>query len=87
MRLKGKTALITGCNRGIGKAMAEKFASEGANLICAIRKENPAFKEETDKWVSQYGVSVDFVYFDLSDEDSIKATFKSCKKEHGRLTS
>lgn len=80
-RLTGKTALITGCNRGIGKAMAEKFASEGANLICAIRKENPAFKEETDKWASQYGVSVDFVYFDLTEEDSIKAVFKDLNKE------
>ena len=81
MRLKGKTALITGCNRGIGKAMAEKFASEGANLICAIRKENPAFKEETEKWAKQYDISVDFVYFDLTDEESIKVAFKELQKE------
>lgn len=80
-RLTGKTALITGCNRGIGKAIVEKFASEGANLICAIRKENPTFKEETDKWVSQYGVNIDFVYFDLNDEESIKAAFKELQKE------
>ena len=80
-RLSDKTALITGCNRGIGKAIAEKFASEGANLICAIRKENPAFKEETDKWISQYGINVDFVYFDLTDEDCMKAVFKELQKE------
>ena len=72
-RLEGKTALITGCNRGLGKAIAEKFASEGANLICAIRKENPEFKAETDVWAKKYGVTVDFVYFDLADEESIKA--------------
>lgn len=80
-KLTGKTALITGCNRGIGKAMVEKFASEGANLICAIRKENLAFKEETDKWASQYGVNIDFIYFDLTDEESIKAAFKDLQKE------
>lgn len=80
-RLSGKTALITGCNRGIGKAMAEKFASEGANLICAIRKENPAFKVETESWTAQYGVTVDFVYFDLTDDDSIKLSFKELNKE------
>ena len=71
-KLLGKTALITGCNRGIGKAIAEKFASEGANLICAIRKENPEFKAETDTWAAKYGVKIDFVYFDLTDEDAIK---------------
>lgn len=80
-RLTGKTALITGCNRGIGKAMVEKFASEGAGIICAIRKENPLFKGETDKWASQYGVNIDFVFFDLTDEESIKAAFKDLQRE------
>ena len=81
MRLLGKTALITGCNRGIGKAIAEKFASEGADLICAIRKENPEFKAETDVWVEKYAVIVSIVYFDLTDEDSIKVAFKEMQKE------
>ncbi len=80
-RLTGKTALITGCNRGIGKAMAEKFASEGADLICAIRKENSVFQVETETWAVKYGVKIDFVYFDLTDEDGIKAAFKELSKE------
>lgn len=80
-RLTGKTALITGCNRGIGKAISEKFASEGANLICAIRKENPAFESETAIWVKKYGVNIDFVYFDLIDEEAIKVAFKGLQKE------
>ena len=81
MRLLGKTAMITGCNRGIGKAMAQKFASEGANLICAIRRENLEYKAETDVWAEKYGVKIDFVYFDLTDEDGIKAAFKELNKE------
>ena len=81
MRLIGKTAMITGCNRGIGKAMAQKFASEGANLICAIRRENLEYKAETDVWAEKYGVKIDFVYFDLTDEDGIKAAFKELNKE------
>ena len=80
-RLTGKTAMITGCNRGIGKAVAEKFASEGANLICAIRKENPEFKSVVDSWNAKYGVDISFVYFDLTDEDGIKAVFKELSKE------
>ena len=80
-RLSDKTALITGCNRGIGKAIAEKFASEGANLICAIRKENTAFQAETDAWAAKYGISVGFIYFDLTDEESVKAAFRELSKE------
>jgi 3-oxoacyl-[acyl-carrier protein] reductase len=80
-RLAGKTALITGCNRGIGKAIAEKFAAEGANLICAIRKENPAFQEETRLWSERNGVAVDFVYFDLADEVEVKSVMQSLVKE------
>lgn len=80
-RLSGKTALITGCNRGIGKATVAKFASEGANVICAIRKENPDFKEYTDSLAAKYCVLIEHVYFDLNDEESIKETIKSLSKE------
>lgn len=80
-RLSGKTALVTGCNRGIGKAIAERFASEGANLVCAIRKDNPEFRTETGAWAEKYGVDIDFIYFDLADEESIKTAFKEFGKE------
>lgn len=80
-KLQGKTALITGCNRGIGKATVEVFAAEGANIICAIRKENPEFKEFTDSLESKYGVSIEHRYFDLSNEESIKALVKGLTQE------
>lgn len=79
-RLTGKTAMITGCNRGIGKAIAKKLAIEGANIICAIRKENPEFIAETEEWHAKYGITIDFVYFDLSDEEGIKTAFKELNK-------
>lgn len=79
-RLSGKTALITGCNRGIGRATVEKFAKEGANVICAVRKENPEFKQFTDTLASQFCVSIEHVYFDLNDEESIKETIKILSK-------
>jgi len=80
-RLNGQTALITGCNRGIGKAIAEKFAQEGANLICAVRNEYPDFLAETDTWIKKYDISIDFIIFDLTNEDSIKTAITNLQKE------
>ena len=53
--LEGKTALITGAARGIGKAIALKFASEGANVAFTdlVMDENG---QETEKEIMAYGV-------------------------------
>lgn len=80
-RLEGKTALITGCNRGIGKAIVQKFVSDGANVICAIRKENLEFKAFTDGLAQKYSVTIDYIYFDLTDEDAIKSSIRELGKQ------
>ena len=50
--LEGKTALITGAARGIGKAIALKFAAEGANIAFT----DLAVNEETEQEIAALGV-------------------------------
>lgn len=80
-RLIGKTALITGCNRGIGKAILEALVRNGANVICANRSDTEEFREYIRKLSFDYKVSIETVYIDLTDEESIKLVFKDINKQ------
>ena len=44
--LQGKTAIVTGANRGIGRAVVERFANEGAKIWACARKSNSEFERE-----------------------------------------
>ncbi len=55
--LEGKTALVTGAARGIGKALALRFAQEGANIAFTDLEINDAAKE-TEKEIAALGVKV-----------------------------
>lgn len=78
--LSSKTALITGCNRGIGKAILEKLASLGCNVICATRNQTPEFEEFTLELSTKFDVSIQHIYFDLNDEESIKTSLNQLIK-------
>ena len=43
--LKNKNVIITGCNRGIGKASLEGFSKNGANIFACVRSETKEFKK------------------------------------------
>ncbi|MCS5623376.1 MAG: SDR family oxidoreductase, partial [Candidatus Marinimicrobia bacterium] len=43
MLLKDKCAVVTGCNRGIGKSVLETFASNGADVWACVRSESEDF--------------------------------------------
>lgn len=74
--MKGKYALITGSNRGLGKAFMEELASSGVNIWAHARKETPDFLQLLDILRNKYGVEVNPVYFDMTDEDGMKAAIK-----------
>ena len=82
--LKGKSAIITGASRGIGKAIAIKFAKEGANIVINYRNnEEEALKVKEE--LEQLGVKTLIVKADISDLKQAENLIKQAKKEFGQV--
>ena len=79
--LKGKNAIITGANRGIGYATLELFAKEGCNIWACIRKPNTEFEQQIAIVSQSHNVWIKPIYFDLSSEEEIKAGIKRIGSE------
>ena len=79
--LKGKNAVITGARTGIGRATVEKLASEGVNIWACAHRENEDFKNDMERLAQVHGVWIEPVYFDLEDEEAVKAALKGIIKE------
>ncbi|MFM9973810.1 MAG: SDR family oxidoreductase [Beijerinckiaceae bacterium] len=73
--LTGKTALITGSSRGLGRSMAEGFAAAGARVI--INGTNAGRVDEAVVAMHAAGMSVEGAVFDITDEAAITAAFDS----------
>lgn len=71
-RLRGKTAFITGASRGIGRAIADAYAAEGASLVLNARDSGrlAAVAEEITK---DYGVEVRTAAGDITDREAVRA--------------
>src|SRR6266851_6268809 len=82
-RLTGKIALITGASRGIGAAVAERFAREGAHLVLAARTVGGL--EEVDDAVRAAGGSATLVPLDLRDFVKIDELAAALFDRYGRL--
>lgn len=73
MLLQGKTAVITGANRGIGRTVLETFAANGCRLFACLRTLSPEALADFEALQAKYGVTVTPVQIDLADEESVKA--------------
>jgi NAD(P)-dependent dehydrogenase (short-subunit alcohol dehydrogenase family) len=82
-RLAGKIALITGASRGLGAAIAESFAREGAHLVLTGRTVGGL--EEADDRVRAAGGSATLVPFDLRDFLKIDELAAALYERYGRL--
>lgn len=85
MLLQQKTAIITGCNRGIGKAILETFAENGANIFACVRKESDEFSDVMARLVEKTGVSITPVYFDFAESEQVKTGIKTIISSKKRI--
>ena len=84
MRLKGKTALITGSARGIGLAFAKAYVAEGANVVIAdIDYERAA--TAADDICKEYGDHAIAVQVDVTDQASIDAAVAKAARLFGQI--
>ena len=68
-----KNVIITGSNRGIGKAMVEVFAKAGYNIWACARKATPEYESWLKDTAEEAGVWIKPVYFELTDTEAINA--------------
>lgn len=80
MRLDGKTAVITGGSRGLGRAIAERYLQEGARVICAAR--NPYdIKEVIDLAPDRCA----YVPVDVTSDESVRALMAETAESFGGI--
>ena len=82
--LKGKTAVVTGGSRGIGKAICLKFAENGAD-IAFLYAGNTAKAEETVKELEGLGVKAKAYQCNVADADAVAAVIKEIVKDFGGI--
>ncbi len=82
--LENKITIITGAAQGIGRAIAEQFAADGAVVYACDMREGTM-----DEWATalseQYTTRVLPVYFDVTDAAAVKNTIQTIYKQEGRI--
>lgn len=81
--LDGKTALVTGAGRGIGRAVAVSLAKEGARVIVCARSENEL--NETAQQLAAANGEAETIVCDMADEKAVIALFAHIQTNYGTL--
>jgi len=83
LKIQGKVAIVTGGTKGIGRAIVEAFADEGANVaFCARNKDEVA---ETEKALLAKGVKAQGTVLDVGDAQALRAWVDDSAQEFGGI--
>ncbi len=82
--LKGKNAIITGGVRGIGRAIGETFAKQGANVfLCYKSNDEAALAAKSE--LEQYGTNVEIMKADVQDYQQVGLVVEAAIKAFGKI--
>jgi 3-oxoacyl-[acyl-carrier protein] reductase len=81
----GRVAVITGGSRGIGRAVALKFAEEKASIVILHYDPDESAASETLKMLAQQGIEADSHKVDVSSYGDVEALFKDILSKYGRV--
>lgn len=83
--MKGKTLVITGATKGIGEAIAEKFASKGVNIAFTYNSNAQTANELAQKWESAYGIKARAYPLNILETDEFKPLFEAIDADFDRV--
>ena len=78
--LDGKTVIVTGTAKGMGRNMVELFALNGANVFAHARTETKEHKDFCKELELSNGVRVIPLYFDLRESEAMKEAVKAIRE-------
>ncbi len=81
--LRGCTALVTGSAGGIGSAVVDRLAAEGANVYAHSRAVTPQLQRQWARLADEHGVEISAVAFDMTDSEAMKAAVARIPRQPG----
>lgn len=83
--MKGKTLVITGATKGIGQAIAERFASEGVNVAFTYNSNAETANVLANEWESKYGIKARAYPLNILEPDEFKPLFEAIDADFDRI--